>query len=368
MSLTADAPSRQRKPRFHTLAVSAVRPEGEDAVSVAFAVPESLREAYAFAPGQYLTLEAELGGERIRRAYSICSAPGEDLRIGVRRVQGGAMSDWINTSLTPGDQISVMTPTGRFGLMAPATGPRLYAAFAAGSGITPVLSIVTAILAAEKGSRVFLFYGNRNSAGIMFRESLAALKDRYRDRFALYHVLSREEQEIPLLHGRLDAAKAERLLRAAIGAVPDHLFICGPEGMIGEIETAARAVGVTAEAIHVERFVSALEGVPRPAPSRATERSDRPGMPVEIVLDGNRRRIAVPDGLTVVDAALEAGIDLPYACKGGMCSTCRARVVSGRVEMAMNYALTKAELEAGFVLTCQSRPVAPGTVLDYDAM
>lgn len=358
MPLTTPAPGR---PRFHELEVTDVRREAPDAVSVGFAVPDELAAAYAFAPGQYLTLEIELDGERIRRSYSICAPAGGELRIAAREIAGGAMSRHLNRVLKPGDRVAVMTPTGRFGRLPPADGPRRIAAFAAGSGITPVIGLISTLLRDEPDTGIFLAYGNRTSDSIIFADALAALKDRYTTRFSLVHVLSREEQDIPLLHGRLDEARAARLLGAMAGRV-DHLFICGPEAMIVAVEAAGRAHGLPNDAIHAERFVTA-GGAPRAAP--VLPDADAPGLAVTIIADGKRRTIQAASGEAVLDAALRAGLDLPYACKGGMCSTCRARVVAGSTTMALNYSLEPWEIEAGFVLTCQARAEA-GLVIDYD--
>ncbi|MGC9270039.1 2Fe-2S iron-sulfur cluster-binding protein [Acidiphilium sp.] len=346
------------------LRVASVRQETPDAVSIAFAVPAALRAAYAFAPGQYLTIEAILDGEAQRRAYSICSTPESgEMRIAVRRIAGGAMSVYLTTAIAAGDQLSVMTPTGRFGALPPPDGPRRIAAFAAGSGITPVIGVIGTLLAREAQTRVWLAYGNRSAETILFREALAALKDRYPDRFALIHVLSREAQDIPLLNGRIDQAKATILLRMMAGPV-DHVLICGPAAMIGDVEAAARAQGVAAGAIHAERFVSAHGGAPR----RVAPVADAAGMAVTIIADGKRRVITAAAGEAVLDAALRAGLDLPYACKGGMCSTCRARLVAGTAPMAVNFALEPWEIDAGFVLTCQARPAGEGVIVDYDAV
>lgn len=358
-------PPPARRPRFNTLEVADIRRETPDAVSIAFAIPDDLAPAYAFSPGQYLTLETEIGGEKLRRSYSICSLPGEgDLRIAARELPGGLMSRHLNRTLKRGDRLAVMTPTGRFGRLPPAAGPRRIAAFAAGSGITPVIGLIAALLRDEPGAEIFLAYGNRASDSILFGNDLAALKDRYTTRFSMVHVLSREEQDIPLLHGRLDEARATRLLRTMAGPV-DHLFICGPEAMIEAVEAAGLAHGLPPEAIHAERFVTA-GGAPRPAPPPPPA-LDAASIPVTIVADGKRRTIHATEGEAVLDAALRAGLDLPYACKGGMCSTCRARIIEGVTRMDVNYSLEKWEIEAGFVLTCQARAEA-GLVVDYDQL
>ncbi len=357
-------------PRFHPLRVADLRRETADAVSIAFDVPDALRDAYRFEPGQYLTLRARLGGEEVRRSYSICSGPDDgELRIAIKRVDGGAFSEWANTSVATGDLLDVMTPTGRFGVVhdpvRDPSQPRVYAAFAAGSGITPVLSIARGVLAREPGSRMFLFYGNRSTDDMLFRDALEQLKDRHMRRLSVFHVLSREQQDVPVLNGRLDAEKVRLLLRHVVPAdTIDHAFICGPGEMIDEVEGALLGLGLQRSQLHVERFVSALGGAPRPKPE--VRHAEAPFAVARLTSDGRSRDVPVAEGESVLDAALRAGMDLPYACKGGMCSTCRARVVEGGVRMELNFSLEPWELEAGFTLTCQARPTTPRVEIDFD--
>ncbi len=355
-------------PRFHSLTISDVRRETPEAVSIAFAVPPDLAAAYAFAPGQYLTLRTRMEGEEVRRSYSISSGPDEgELRIGVKRVEGGAFSSFANEALQAGHAIDVMTPAGRFGIEPRPEEARVHVGFAAGSGITPILSIVRGILHREPRSRVFLFYGNRSTADMLFRGALEDLKDRYLQRLAVFHVLSQEEQDVPVLNGRLDGAKARLLLTHIVSArLVDHVFICGPLGMSEDVEAAARELGIPDERVHVERFVSEFGGRARPRP--APPAPDAFARTVSLIADGKRRDVPVRDGEAILDAALRAGMDLPYACRGGMCSTCRAKVVEGEVRMDVNYSLEPWELKAGFVLTCQSHPVTDRVVIDYDQM
>ena len=355
-------------PRFHRLRVAGVRRETGDAVSIVFDIPDRLRKNYRFEAGQYLTLRATLDGEDVRRSYSICSAPDDgELRIAVKQVPGGAFSSWVNSALEPGDFVDVMTPTGRFGAAASSGLASTHVAFAAGSGITPVLSIARTVLTRGSGSRFFLFYGNRSTDGMLFRVALEELKDRYIDRLSVFHVLSREEQDVPVLNGRLDAAKVGLLLHHLVPAETiDHVYVCGPEGMSAEVTAALGAAGIPADRIHVERFVSALGGRPRVAPPAPV--LDAPAAVASLVIDGKRRDVPVARGEAVLDAALRAGIDLPYACKGGMCCTCRARLVEGTVVMDVNYSLEPWELKAGFVLTCQSHPTSATVVIDYDSV
>ncbi|WP_367615121.1 1,2-phenylacetyl-CoA epoxidase subunit PaaE [Rhodoplanes serenus] len=353
-------------PRFHALTVADVRRETADAVSVAFAVPPPLAADYTFEPGQYLTLRTTLDDEEVRRSYSICTAPESgELRIAVKRVENGLLSCWINDTLKAGDVIDVMTPTGRFGLAHKPGDGRLHVAFAAGSGITPVISIMRGVLAREPASRFFLFYGNRSTVDMLFLEELEELKDRHLGRLSLFHVLSREEQDLDVLNGRLDADKVRRLLSTMVPAAAiDHAFVCGPTAMIEELVPTLQALGIADDRIHVERFVSALGGRPRPPAPVAPDAP--PAHMASLIVDGKRREVPVAEGEAIVDAALRAGLDLPFACKGGMCSTCRAKVVEGTVEMAVNYALEPWELKAGYVLTCQARPTSPTVVIDYD--
>ena len=353
-------------PRFHRLAINDLRRETPDAVSLTFAIPKELADDYAFAPGQYLTLRATMDGEEVRRSYSICSGPEDgELRIAVKKVDGGAFSSWAADELKKGDELDVMTPTGRFGIAPAPAEARTYVGFAAGSGITPVLSIVKGVLSREPKSRFFLFYGNRSTAVVLFREDLEELKDRFLERLALFYVISGEEQDLPILHGRLDGKKVNILLRSLVPAeTVDHVFICGPIGMSDEIEATCRDLGIAEDRIHVERFVSGLGGKPRP--KAVIPPSAPPKAFASLVIDGKRREVPVAEGEAILDAALRAGFDLPFACKGGMCSTCRAKLVDGRAEMDVNYSLEPWELKAGFILTCQAKPVSEKVVVDYD--
>jgi ring-1,2-phenylacetyl-CoA epoxidase subunit PaaE len=353
-------------PRFHRLAVNDLRREAADAVSMTFAIPRELTDDYRFAPGQYLTLRTTMDGEEVRRSYSICSGPDDgELRIAVKKVDGGAFSSWAADELKSGDQLDVMTPTGRFGIAHAPDQARIHVGFAAGSGITPILSIAKGVLTREPGSRFFLFYGNRSAGSMLFREALEELKDRFLQRFSVFHVISGEEQDIPILHGRLDGDKVRVLLRSLVPAASvDHVFICGPAGMSEDIETTCREIGIADERIHVERFVSEFGGKPRA--KKMIEASAPPKAMASLTIDGKRREVPVAEGESILDAALRAGMDLPFACKGGMCSTCRAKLVEGEAQMEVNYSLEPWELKAGFILTCQARPVSDRVVVDYD--
>jgi ring-1,2-phenylacetyl-CoA epoxidase subunit PaaE len=353
-------------PRFHRLAVADLRRESADAVSLTFAIPRELADDYHFAPGQYLTLRTTMDGEEVRRSYSICSGPDDgELRIAVKKVDGGAFSNWAAEELKAGDQLDVMTPTGRFGIAHAPDEARVYVGFAAGSGITPILSIVKGVLACEPHSRFFLFYGNRSAGGMLFREALEELKDRFMQRLSVFHVISGEEQDIPILHGRLDGDKVRVLLRSLVPAASvDHVFICGPIGMSEDIEATCRDIGIADDRIHVERFVSEFGG--RPRPKAVVQATAPPKAMASLIIDGKRRDVPVAEDESILDAALRAGMDLPFACKGGMCSTCRAKLVKGDARMEVNYSLEPWELKAGFILTCQARPVSDKVVVDYD--
>lgn len=355
-------------PRFHDLPVSRIERLTPDAVAVTFAVPEALAEAFAYRPGQYLTLAADLDGEEVRRSYSIATpppaegAPVRELTVGIKRVPGGRFSTFANDNLREGDTLRVMPPEGRFIL----GNEKHILLIAAGSGITPMMAMAPTVLA--KGGTVELVFGNRSTATIMFREALDSLKDRYTERFSLVHILSREAQDIPLLNGRIDGDKIARLARA--GAIDvkgaDAVFLCGPGEMIDELSGALAEMGVPEDRIRHEYFTPT--GTPAPAPSAAAEEAAREGVEVEVVVDGLRRsfRFTDPES-SLVDAAHDQGVELPFSCKGGMCCTCRCKVVEGDVELPVNYSLEPWELEAGFTLACQARPTSEKVVLDFDA-
>ena len=357
-------------PRFHPLQIRDLRRETADAVSIAFSVPEALKETFAFTPGQYLTVRTVMDGEEVRRSYSISSGLDDgELRIAVKRVDGGAFSSFANAGLKPGDVVDVMPPMGRF-THAPAPAvKKTYVGFACGSGITPVISIIRTVLAREPESRFFLFYGNRATGSIIFREALEDLKDRHLDRLSVFHVLSRETQDISILNGRLDGDKAKLLIAAMVPGGVDEAFVCGPAGMLDSVEAALLASGLPRAAVHVERFTPA-DGAVATAPRRPATviAAEAPKAVATIVVDGIRTDVPVAEGEAVIDAALRAGLDLPYSCKGGMCCTCRAKVTEGAVVMDVNYSLQPWELEAGFVLTCQAKPTTERVTVDYDAM
>ncbi|MCW2942588.1 MAG: putative phenylacetic acid degradation oxidoreductase paaE [Actinomycetia bacterium] len=346
------------RPGFHSLRVTSVEPLCEDAVAVTFDVPGDLAESYAFRPGQSLTLRRSFGGHEERRSYSICAPAGEALRIGVREVPGGLFSTWLVRDVRPGDTIEVLPPTGSF---TPDLTPARHVLIAAGSGITPVLSIAASVLAAD--ADVMLLYGNRRTGTVMFADELADLKDAHLSRFELVHVLSREPREAQVLSGRLDAPKLRALLPAA-GDV-DHWWLCGPYDLVTEAQQVLDALGVPDERVHQELFY--VEDAP-PEPAHHIEPGmEGPASEVTLVLDGRTTTVALPRDISILDGAQRVRPDLPFACKGGVCGTCRAKVVEGTVHMRRNFALEPAEVDAGFVLTCQSRPTSPQVRVDYDA-
>jgi ring-1,2-phenylacetyl-CoA epoxidase subunit PaaE len=357
-------------PRFHSLKVIDVKRETPDAVSIAFELPEDLKEDYSYIPGQYLTLKADINGEDVRRSYSICSGKGEDIRVAVKKIDDGLFSSYANDDIAIGMNMDIMTPMGRFYLPENATGEaRTYVGFAAGSGITPIMSIIKEVMQREPESQFFLFYGNRTSQTIIFKEQLDDLKDRYLGRLSVYHILSREEQELSLLNGRLDEEKVNAFLTSILPAGDiDHAFLCGPGEMIEEARIALEKTGLDKERIHNELFTPA-DGSPS---HEAHEAKDAKAVDhkakVDMIVDGARYSLDLEPGETIIDAALKADIEAPFSCKGGMCCTCRAKVLEGEVDMAINYSLEPWEVEANFVLTCQSRPKTDKVVVDFDVM
>lgn len=352
--------------RFHTLRIADMRRETSDTVSLALSPPEDARQAFTYQPGQYLTLRTMLDGEELRRSYSICSGlDDKELRVAIKLVPDGRFSAWAHGALQPGHLIEALPPQGRFTAALDPAAARTYLGVAAGSGITPVLSILRSVLTREPRSRFVLLYGSRTTAGIIFRETLEELKDRFMGRLTVVHVLSREQQDIPVLSGRLDGPRVLTLLRGLLD-VPriDHAFLCGPEGMINEVSDALTAAGLAPERLHSERFTTSRPALARSRPAPAPGAA--PFAVATIVSDGIRTEVPMEDGETVLDAALRAGLDLPYSCRGGMCSTCRARVSGGTVRMDVNYGLEPWETDAGYVLTCQAHPTTPLVLVDYD--
>ncbi|PRY43460.1 1,2-phenylacetyl-CoA epoxidase subunit PaaE [Umezawaea tangerina] len=353
--MTAPATTRRRT-TFHALTVADVDRLCDDAVAVTFAVPPELAEEFAFSAGQYLTIRR--GDER--RSYSICAAAGTAPRIGVRRVEGGLFSSHLVDELRAGDVLEVLPPQGTF----TPDGGAHHAFVVAGSGITPALSIAATVLA--EGARVTLLYGNRRTDTVMFAEELADLKDRYRSRLQLVHVLSREPRDVELFTGRLDADKLRALFTTVVPAADvDQWWLCGPYAMVQDARAVLAERGVDADQVHHELF---YVDEPPPAPRRAEDTAVlESAAEVTVVLDGRETTLPVPADTPILDAAQRVRSDLPFACKGGVCGTCRALVVHGEVEMRRNYALEPKEVLAGFVLTCQATPVTTAVTVDFDA-
>ena len=362
----AVAPTRpaRRRPAFHPLRIAAVEPLCEDAAAVSFEVPEDLVGDYAFRPGQCLTLRRIVDGRDERRSYSICSPVGGPLRIAVREVPGGLFSRWLLREARPGDPVEVLPPSGAF--TPEPSRPGRHVLLAAGSGITPMLSIAGSVLAWDDCSQVTLLYGNRRADTVMFTDELADLKDQHPDRFQLVHVLSREIRDAELLTGRLDPERLSALLTAFVD-VPsvDHWWLCGPYEMVQGARGLLSRLGVPTERVHQELF-HAEDELP-PEPVRHDDRAPvGPVSEVTVVLDGRATELRLPCDRTVLEGAQRFRPDLPFACKGGVCGTCRARVTEGEVRMRRNYALEDAEVAAGYVLTCQAVPVSDRVVVDYD--
>ncbi len=364
--LATKADQKGAKAQFQPLTVREVRRETSDSVSVAFDVPSG--GSFRFIPGQYLTLRTQIGGTEVRRSYSLCSSPlSGELRVAIKQVEGGIFSTWANTELKAGDVLDAMPPMGNFILETDPSARRRYVGFAAGSGITPVLSILKTALEREPESEFVLFYGNRKTASILFKNELEDLKDRYLGRLEVHHVLSREDQGSDALFGRLDADRI-RYISEHIPTVTkaDGYYLCGPEPMIHAASDVLKAAGVAPEKIHFELFTAAA--APAPAAKTKADKGSAAGEAyVTVVLDGEETHFTQSNKEFVLDAALDAGADVPYACKGAVCCTCRAKVLEGKVEMAMNYSLTDDEVADGYVLTCQAMPRSERVVVSYDA-
>jgi ring-1,2-phenylacetyl-CoA epoxidase subunit PaaE len=351
---------------FHPLRVADIRRETADTVSIGLDVPTPLAETFRFAPGQFLTFRVDgPEGKQVNRSYSICSAVDDgELRVVVKRLDGGVFGEYAHTALEVGDTLATLPPLGRFTVPLNPDAERSYLLIAAGSGIAPVMSLLRSILANERFSRFTLVYGNRGPSSMIFREEVNDLKDRYLSRLQVINVFSREQTAQPLFNGRIDADKLRELGKNVIDITSyDEAFVCGPEAMTLELRDALLELGVDREHVHVELFGSHVRPVVRPASHGAAD-----SVKLDVVLGGLRRTIDAHRDDTVLDAASAAGIDVPFSCTGGVCATCRARVVDGGVEMAVNYALQPWELEAGFVLTCQSRPTTDAVTIDYDAV
>jgi len=352
--------------KFHALKVVRKDRETEDSVRIAIDVPEDLREAFEFLPGQHLPIQIERDGKRLRRTYSICSQRGHwPLEIGVRVQPGGGFSEYAANDLVVGDELQVMPPNGQFHVVPDEQDNKCYLGVAAGSGITPVLSIIASVLSNEPHSRFVLFYGNRKQRTTMFIEDLYALKNQFPERLQLHFVFSQEEQEFPVAAGRIDADKLGELYRHFCSGVDvDQAFVCGPDSMIDTVTQALVEIGMAPENVHAERF-GAPRGKGRAAATVLKEGEDQ--AEIIVIMDGHKKSFSMSrQGTNIVDAAAEQGVELPYSCKGGVCATCRTHVREGEVSMATNYGLEPWEVEKGFVLACQSHPLSSEVLLDYD--
>ncbi len=354
-------------PTFFDLPVVAIDAEADHAVAITLGIAAEHRERFAFQPGQFLTVRATLGGQEVRRNYSICSTPARldqsgQMQIGVRAVEGGLMSNWLTQDLKVGQTLSIAPPEGRFVIRRERALHRV--GFAAGSGITPILSILTHTLEHSAQAKFTLVYGNRRMDSVMFNEALQDLKDRFPDRLTLIHILSRQAQEVPLLEGRIDGDKVRALMQVFLPVKSmDEVYICGPEAMIEATEACLLAAGVPADRVHSERFASGA------SPARTTRRAEvtaDAGVKLSIIADGKRHELRMHPEDHILEVALQAGLDLPYSCKGGVCCTCRAKVMSGQVSMDKNFTLEADEMQQGFVLSCQARPTTAEVVVSFD--
>jgi ring-1,2-phenylacetyl-CoA epoxidase subunit PaaE len=359
--------------RFHELTVKRVTPEAAGSVAITFEVPAEARETFTFQPGQFLTLRARLDGQDVRRSYSISSSKSRlvkagELEIGIRPVEGGVFSNWAAQQIKMGSRLEVMPPEGRFTVKKQRAIHRV--GFAAGSGITPILSIAATTLEEQPNAKFTLVYGNRRMSSVMFNEALQDLKDRYRDRLTLIHILSRQAQEVDLLQGRIDGDKVRAIIKALLPvASMDEVFICGPEAMIEATEKALLDAGVPADRLHTERFTSGpaqaakIQADTDAAPQKRAATKD---IALTIVLDGKEHEMHIGPDDHVLDVALDAGLDLPFSCKAGVCCTCRAKVLSGEVVMDKNFTLEADEMAQGYVLSCQARAKTKHITVSFD--
>lgn len=356
--------------KFHKLKVADVTRETADCVSIAFEVPEALKSEYKYIQGQYLTIKLNVNGEEIRRSYSLCSSPAVDkeLRVAIKRVKDGRGSNFLNENVKPGDELDVMTPMGNFYSELDPSNKRVYVLFAGGSGITPMLSIIKTTLQAEEGSKVILFYGNRDVPSVIFKKKLDELEARHSDRLKVYHILEQpaDADSDELFKGLLTPEKTRSLVEKFVPAGDNEYFICGPSAMMDCVKQALHHLNIDDKKVHIEYFTASADAV-----KTATKIEDTKHPFIEsqvtVVLDGEETTFTLkPDGPAILDAALDADLDVPFACKGAVCCTCRARLLEGKVHMDMNYALSDAEVAAGFILTCQSHPLTPVVKVDYD--
>ncbi len=369
-SLSTNDAAKRRRARFHSLEVAEVRPLTADAVEVTFAVPEQLADDYTYLPGQYVALRRDFDGHELRRSYSICRPPVRgSISVAIKRDLGGRFSTWATSELAPGDALDVMSPQGTFTSTLDALDGKHVVGIAAGSGITPLMALAHTVLARSETSEFELVYTNRSTLDVMFLEELAELKDRYPSRLALHHVLSREQRTAPLLSGRIDAPKLEQMLDVLIRPeTVDEWFLCGPFELVQLARDTLEAKGVDASHVRYELFTTDADRVePRHGRPVVVERGE-PTVAIEFTLDGQSSTVDSPVSAneSILNAALRVRPDVPFACAGGVCGTCRARVLEGSVAMTENYALEPDELERGYVLTCQSHPKSDRVVVDYD--
>lgn len=352
---------------FYTLKVKSVKRQTREAVSVTFEVPQDIKPHFRFVQGQHLTLRKRIGGEDIRRSYSLCSCPLEDeLSIAIKRVEGGIFSTYANTLLSEGEEIEALPPQGKFYVPLAEKNQKYYVAFASGSGITPIISILETTLRIEPKSHFVLFYGNKNTASIMFHDELEALKNRFMDRFSLYHILSQEKQAAELFEGRIDKEKVQKFSKAFYDPeTTDHFFTCGPGQMTQEIKEALIKLGVPEKRIHLELF-----SAPQSGGVRASQQPPKPHQKatsrINVIIDGTHTSFPYDSRASILDVAQEEGVELPFACKGGVCSTCICKLQEGKVDMEVNYALTAEELEKGMILSCQAYPTTKEVTLNFD--
>ncbi len=353
------------KPTFHSLVVSDIINETEDTVSIAFDVPSELSNDYKFKSGQYLTLRADIDNEDTRRSYSLCSSPFEnELRVAVKQVHEGKFSTYANNDLKVGMSVDVMTPAGNFALTTDSSNTKSYVLFAAGSGVTPIFSIAKSALHEEPNSDVTMFYGNKGFESIIFREEIEALKNQYMDRLRVVHVLSRESLGNPLQKGRIDKEKADQLFDGLLKGVDiDAVYVCGPEQMIHAVKDSMTEKGVDESKVHFELFTTPSTEkkieLPRNAPKIDAN--------VIVIIDDEEIELNLAsDGMNILDAAQAAGGDVPYACKGGVCCTCKAKIIEGTATMDVNYSLEPDEVAEGFILTCQAHPTSDKLIVSFD--
>ena len=360
-------------PRFHELTVARIDAEAAGAVALTLSVPAALKDSFQFEPGQFLTLRAQVNGQDLRRSYSICSTRSRlqqhgELQVGIRPVEGGLFSNWAAQQLRVGDTLQVMPPEGRFVIQRPRAVHRV--GFAAGSGITPILSIIASSLEEQPCTKFTLVYGNRRMDSVMFNEALQDLKDQYPDRLTLIHILSRQAQEVDLLEGRIDGDKVRAIMKAFLPVKSmDEVFICGPEAMIEVTEKTLVECGVPANRVHSERFTtsaSQAHKVQADTDASKGKQASAKSVHMTVVLDGKEHEVALSPDEHVLDAALNAGLDLPFSCKAGVCSTCRCKVTHGEVTMDKNFTLEAAEMAQGFALSCQARAATQKLVISFD--